>query len=182
MSAEPPVEKKHFPTWKTIMLGTYKSVKELSEGITSKGFKIDSYGAAEILKKVTLAPAETEIELVRVTARELGFDRPTPRCEIYARAVELGLEVLPAEVGPQLRLQYLNQPPSYGEGIAIGMEPITDSGGYPRVFAVSGGQVPDTRYDDRDKDEWWLGANYATPSHTCHPDLHQWVFGRRKQN
>jgi hypothetical protein len=174
------VEKKHFPTWKTIKLGTFKSVNELSTALTSKGFEIDQYWAAPMLNNhVTLAPAETEIELVKVTARQLGFDRNTPRGEIYARAFEAGLEVLPAEAGPQLRLQCLDEPRLEGEPILIGMEPI--GGEHPRVFALRV-EFPDERYSSRTKIGLWLKTGNADPYGLCDLDLHHWVFGRGKQD
>jgi hypothetical protein len=54
---------------------------------------------------------------------DLGFgeDGATVQ-EIYARALQIGLELCPAEVGPILRLNYLDQP--VGEFLNIAMRPI----------------------------------------------------------
>lgn len=76
-----------------------------------------------------LASQKLDIHLVVTTARELGFQEKATRKEIYDRAIELGLYLCPAEVGPQLRKQFLNQP--FNEWLLIAMEPIQHA-----VFAV----------------------------------------------
>ena len=58
-----------------------------------------------------------------LSALDLGFDGDeTSVREIYARALGIGLELCPAEVGPILRLNYLDQP--IGEFLNIAMWPI----------------------------------------------------------
>lgn len=54
---------------------------------------------------------------------------------IYRRAQDFGLELCPAEVGPQLSLQYCDQPD--GEYLHIAMNPIQDSTDHLNVFLVS---------------------------------------------
>ncbi len=164
-TTELPTTPKDFPTWKTVKLGTHQNVKELSQALTSRGFRIGDY-AADILKRTPLAQTETEIELVQVTGRDLGFRKATRRDKIYARAQELGLDLVPAEVGPELRLVYSDQP--MNEWVLMGMEPIAVSGGNPRVFRVG-------RYEDG----IWLYTNYGRPGFEWDPD-NRWVFARRK--
>ena len=52
-------------------------------------------------------------------------------------ALEQGLELCPAEVGPQLRLQYLDQPKD--DAFLIAIEPISDSDGLLSIFSIERG-------------------------------------------
>ena len=75
----------------------------------------------------TLSRTRTEVDLVVLSAFDLGFGSQEGGSgasigDIYARAKLLGLALCPPEVGPQLRLQYLDQPPD--EVLHIAMRPI----------------------------------------------------------
>ena len=113
---QPPVK---FPTWKTVKIGNYKSKKDLWKALEDGGFKVDG-DATQLVAELSLAKMETEIELVKITSGELGFKKLFELHDVYARAAQLGLDLLPAEVGLQLRLQYPDQP--YDEDLYVGME------------------------------------------------------------
>ena len=153
-----------FKTWKTIKLGTgLKTADDFRKTLKDNGFNI-SDSASDILRKpaFTAAVEETEIDLVKVTVGELGFKKGARRDQIYERAKELGLELCPLEVGPQLRLQYQDQP--NGEWILAAMEPIVDSGGDPGLFIV-----------ERDGSGRWLDGYWGRPDRFWFPG-DQWVF------
>lgn len=157
-----------FSTWRTVKIGSHVSVEDLKSDITKGGHNISDY-SKDILGKpaFTLADQESELELVKVTARELGFSNGATRKDIYNRAIEQGLMICPSEVGPQLKLQYKDQPK--GEWLLIAMEPITVSDGDLRVFRV-----------ERDDDgESWLSTDYDDPGIVWDADS-VWVFARRK--
>ena len=158
-------QQRAFPTWRTLKVGNDQSMKDLSKALMNNGFRITGW-AVEILKKITAAPAEAEIELVNVSVRELGFEEGATREQIYARARECGLGLIPAEAGPHLRLLYTDQP--LGEWLLIGMEPIVDSGGRPRLF-----------YLERDVDGHWLDTDCGTPERFWYAG-YRWVFTRLK--
>lgn len=61
------------------------------------------------------------------------FGHPAPFTG--GRAQRLGLKLCPAEVGPQLALQYSDQPS--GERLYVAMKPIPASDGEPRIFVVA---------------------------------------------
>ena len=81
-----------------------------------------------------LAKQKTEVHLMRVTASELGFKKGAYRKDIYERAYSFGLTLCPLEIGPQLRLQYKDQPRL--ESLQIGMKPQTDATGHESEFRV----------------------------------------------
>lgn len=75
----------------------------------------------------TLSRTKTEVDLVIISVFELGFDNHDGGTgasikDIYTRAELLGFELCPPEVGPQLRLQYLDEP--LGEVLHIAMQPV----------------------------------------------------------
>jgi hypothetical protein len=78
------------------------------------------------------------VGLVAVSVAELGFQTDTASlADIYARARQLGFGLAAAEVAPQLRLQYFDQP--IGEFLVIGMEPIKTWTGDPVILTVANG-------------------------------------------
>ncbi len=157
-----------FPIWKTIKLGTgLKIADDFRKALKQSGCKIGDWGN-DILGKPTFTASdtETEVDLAVVSVAELGFKDGATRKDIYNKAKELGLELCPNEVGPQLRLQYKNQPT--GEWLRIAMEPISDSCGDLSVFDV-GHYVSDL----------WLSGYYGHPDYFWF-DGSRWVFALRK--
>ena len=145
------------PIWKTIKTGTYRSVINLREALQAADCALPSPtvsgrtlmpipcqlgdAANEIMgrREFELSRAPNEIELVRVSGKDLGFaadSQPSLR-EIYQRAEGLGYALCPPEAGPQLRLQYTNQ--RIGEFLLIAMRPIRDYDGDLTIFSVGNG-------------------------------------------
>jgi hypothetical protein len=154
-------------SFKNIRLGTLKDAKAIRKAIADAGGRIGDW-ANDILGQpaFTVATKETEVELIVAAVAELGFKDGAKYSDICERAKELGLGLCPAEVGPQLRLQYTNQP--NGEWLRIAMEPITDSVGGLNLFSVGcyDGELWLNGYDGR-PDYFWYGYN-------------RFVFVRRK--
>jgi len=156
-----------FTVWKTIKLGTHKTAGTLKKALTDKGCRISDW-AADILKRMTVSPTEVELDLFYVSVAELGFKDGAKRSDIYERALKFGLELCPNEVGPQLRLQYDDQPRD--EWLLIAMEPIRGSCGLLDVFGVG-----------RDGGGLWLNDNTGNPG-IFWLASNRWVFVRRKQS
>src|SRR5262245_60507247 len=126
------------PVWRTIAVGTFANSFALLNALDAAGCGIGD-SAQEILARpaFTVGTSKTTVELFAVSAAELGFRTATaPLAEIYARAQLLGFGLAAAEVAPQLRLQYPDQP--MGEFL-IGMPPIKTWTGEPFILAVANG-------------------------------------------
>ncbi len=108
-----------------------------------------------------------QFDLVHLKVSDLGFPHGATTEEIYQKAKELGLELCPAEVGPNLRLKYTNQP--LNEWLRIAMKQLPGRGGGLRVFSVN-----------RDYDGGlWLDYDWAQPGRQWAPD-DEFVFRSRK--
>ncbi|WP_341850411.1 hypothetical protein [Bradyrhizobium brasilense] len=96
--------------------------------------------AGEILARPAFAVSTTKktVNLFAVSVQELGFDTDAVSlAAIYDRARQLGFGLAAAEVAPQLRLQYFDQP--VGEFLIVGMEPIKTWSGVPVILNVANG-------------------------------------------
>jgi hypothetical protein len=156
-------------TFKTITLGTYPSVAALENALGDLSLR-----ATSMMEKVSVSRARTQVDLVTVSVRELGFRAGATLEAIVESGKRLGLEVCPAEVGPQLRLQYPNQPES--DSLLIAMEPIVATPlvdgvpvpnvrPRPAIFSVSGTSG---------------GSLFASVVESSYDPATRWVFVRRK--
>ena len=135
--------------WRSIKIGTgLKTANDFIQTIVSSGletadasiqaldksFKIGCW-AEKMLKTLaftdSVAFKKTEMELVNISVADLDFkeSESVSGSDIYKRAYQLGLELCPAEVGPQLWLQYKDQPKD--DHLHIGMKPILG-----RIFRI----------------------------------------------
>jgi hypothetical protein len=123
--------------WRTITLGTYKGVDAYREALDQAAIRIGD-SADEILggPAFPYGKTTTVVELVLVSVAEFGVEaEAAPLADIYKRAKQVGLELCPAEVGPQLRLDYRNQP--LGEALHIAMEPVATYSGELTILALA---------------------------------------------
>ena len=94
----------------TLTLGTFPDKEELKAAIDRSGCKQGQMLHWLIDRPAfTLASTPTEVDLVNVSVRDLGFRHGADPKHIVAELPSLGLAVCPPEVGPQLRLQRIRQ-------------------------------------------------------------------------
>lgn len=117
-----------YPSWGPIDLDTIRDSDAFYKALKRSGLKVSQW-AKDILGKpafrLRMASEKKEINLVRVSVADLGFPNGAHHLDICNRAFKFNMRFCPAEVGPQLRLQYHDQP--VGEKLRIIMEPIEGS-------------------------------------------------------
>lgn len=166
-----------------VVIGT-KDRKELLKAMKEQGINISSY-AQEMIESPDFMPAKSglsgikrlfkgerspiseTVDIVRLKVRDFGFTNYPTTTELFAKAEEFGLELCPAEVGPQYRLQQTDQP--MNDWFYIGMKPLVASGD-PRVF-----QLAHLRHG------LWLSRGWARPVNTWSLD-DEFVFRFRKNS
>jgi hypothetical protein len=150
-----------FKTWKRIKIGTgTKTDDNFRTTLRKADCYINPWGY-DILGKpaFTVADQEKEVELIIVTVAKLALKNGATYKDIYTRAIALGLNLCPAEVGPQLRLQYKDQ--LKYECLFLAMEPITDTDGDPSIFVVM----------SSNKGKLCLKGYYGNPDNLWPPDF-----------
>lgn len=139
-------------------LGTIPDARAFQAALATEGVRVHSYAESMLTSpNFRILEEREDAVLAEVSVASLGFDRPTRYDAICARAKEFGLELSPAEAGPQLRLQYKEQPE--GEWLIMGMEAIHGRDGTPFVFAVL-----------RDDGGLWIYVNGGGPDCVWSPD------------
>jgi len=116
---------------------------------------------------------DSESRVIEITARsvaDLGFDSGATYDQITARALESGLAECPLELGPHLRMQFLDQP----EG-AFGV-PTTHGRAPPGGLTVASSPLDDTDetpkgfYLRRVDGMLWLRGYWSWPGHIWSPE------------
>src|SRR5262245_20901499 len=141
------------PIWKTITVGGSKGVNAIRIAIETAPCPMaigDQADEALGRPAFPFFKMPFELDLVVLSAFDFAFGDETSRNEpelaasvdvslhdIYARAVALGFELCPAEVGPALRLNYLDQP--LDEFLRIAMKPVALYSGALVAFTVGNG-------------------------------------------
>lgn len=163
-----------FKVWKTVKLGVGPRTGEgLLREILSAGFDQDSGNASSALKRhFTPHPKEEEIDMVALEMHQVGYFPSGMRVnDLTARTVELdgiyrwakyvGLDLCPMEVGPQLRIEYKDQP--MDESILIAMEPLALSQRPDQIFLVWHGLGWDSSKQSCTLVKKALDLTHATP-------------------
>lgn len=138
--------------WRSLSLGAFRDVEQLRAALRAAGVKVGTL-AEQLLAPpgFSLSREATHVDLVALSPADLGLAAGGTLAEVHARARSLGFELCDPEVGPLLRLSYLDQP--LGEFLSIAMLPnaartegpstLTLGNGGAGLLLISGTARPD---------------------------------------
>jgi hypothetical protein len=134
-----PIESVGIRVWKSIQMGTFANKGALYGALEDADCAIgDTAEQILVAPEFRLGSTAIKLDLFAVSVAELGITRENVTLkDIFAQAQRLGFALPAAEVGPQLRLQYFDQP--MGEFLEVGMAPIATRAGAPGIFVVANG-------------------------------------------
>lgn len=151
---------------------------ELLVRLAQNGVELNE--AARVLfasDKFTTSKVRSHLGTVELRVRELGLPQGATTSSVFESAMRLGLRLCPIELGPHLRLQWLDQPEGF-----LG-HPLTQHRGPPGALIIASEilsedyEFPKGFYLRRIKGTLWLRGYWSGPEHVCDPDDH-FVFGQ----
>lgn len=161
-----------FPVWKIVKLGT--DIALFSKSIVfnndqknpysikwrdGKQFSSEALDMCENLAFISsINSSSIDVEISIATTKELTGKRFAALPEIVESIRFFGGEICPAELGPQLYLQWEDWPEKMDE-ILVVMEPILDANKKPRIFSIGRGGL-NSPYGGP-KDEYGQGIPWA---------------------
>lgn len=123
-----------------LRLGTgLSSSEDFCRAILESGFLLNTWSREALFHPdfvKSTASKGKEVKLFLRSTEEIGFPDGTTLPKIYTRLKELGFILCPAEVGPQLRLQWPDQRFNDTQNVLVAMEPITIPSGCSIVFRI----------------------------------------------
>jgi|GEM_PF-3349407 len=117
--------------WKTVLIGGGSRV-DIKDSLLSAGYKINRNDWVEGMidhEQFVTTKERKEFDLVKLTMSELGYEwgsisvrTDSIESIFWEKICALGLELCPPDAGPEIRIQYKDQPSR--NGFCIGMRPI----------------------------------------------------------
>lgn len=166
---------------KTIEVGGL-SKDDLIQKLQQSSISLNQYGEKLLFDdRFTTTETIYSVEIIELSVRDLGFPNGATLPEIFKQANEHGLQLCPPELGPYLRLEYVdqvegdsgnlsqkNEAPS--GSVTIASELISDEESFPKGFYVR-------KVDG----VLWLRGYVADNLHVWNPD-NRFIFKSNKDN
>ena len=156
---------------RTIQIGG-ETKAELLARLARNGVELNE--AARILfasDEFITSDVRTHLKTVELLVRNLNYPQGATSSDVYATAMRLGLRLCPLELGPHLRLQFLDQPEGF-----LG-QPVRQHRAPPGSIIIASefsedDEFPKGFYLRRIEGTLWLRGYWSGPEHICDPEDH----------
>jgi len=130
---------------RTVQIGGQTKAR-LLERLASSGVEINGLGRVLFASdKFITSDLRTLLTTAELSVRHLGFPQGAATSDVYASAARLGLRLCPLELGPHLRLQFLDQPEGFlgqpvwqdrapAGSVTVASETLCDDDEFPKGF------------------------------------------------
>lgn len=132
-------------------------------------------------ERFTTSNTKYNLQTVEITVGDFGFPDGTTTAQIFNRASELGLELCPLELGPYLRLEFLDQPEDYSANLLKRHQAPSGSITIASKFLTEDDDFPKGFYLRRINEELWLRGYCADHLHVWNPNDH-FIFCQTKKS
>lgn len=165
---------------KTIEIGG-QTKWQLIQKLQAHSISMNEFGEKLICDdKFTTSESKYSLTIIELSVRNLGFPNGATMPQLFKQATDLGLELCPLELGPYLRLEYLDQPEGNitdsfqlnqapSGSITIASQIVTDDDDFPKGF-----------YLRKIDGVLWLRGYLADDLHVWNPD-DQFIFSQTKK-
>ena len=154
---------------------------QLMQKLQANSISINEFGEKLIRdNKFTTSESKYSLTIIELSVRNLGFPNGATMPQLFKQATDLGLELCPLELGPYIRLKYLDQPEGniaasfqqnqapFGS-ITIASQRVTDDDDFPKGF-----------YPRKIDGVLWLRGYLADDLHVWNPD-DRFIFSQQKK-
>ncbi|MEK5185365.1 helicase [Solibacillus sp. FSL W7-1324] len=155
---------------KTVEVGGLSKV-DLIRKLEQSSILLNQYGE-KLLHDDRFITTETKysVEIVELSVRDLGFPNGATLPEIFKQANELGLQLCPPELGPYLRLEYVDQEEGNAGDLSRKKEAPTGSVTIASHLISDEESFPKGFYVRKVDGVLWLRGYVADNLHVWNPD------------
>ncbi|MBS4220222.1 helicase [Bacillus sp. FJAT-49711] len=153
---------------------------QLLQKLQQSSILMNEYGERLIAdEKFMTFETKYSLQTVELTVSNLGFPNGATTEQIFNKAKELGLEMCPLELGPYLRLEYLDQPEGNSVNPLQQNQAPSGSVTIASEFLYKDDNFPKGFYLRRIKGTLWLRGYRSDHLHVWNPDDH-FIFCKQK--
>jgi len=146
---------------------------QLTLKLQQNSIMMNAYG--EMLlddERFTISDTKYSIQTVELTVANLGFSNGATLPQLYKRADELGLDLCPPELGPYLRLDYMEQPEGNPKNLIQGKQAPSGSITIASEILTEDDDFPKGFYLRKMNGKLWLRGYIADQLHVWNPNDH----------